>query len=306
MVKDVGWKGFFSDDSRVADIINGVGCDGEQVVTEDDLQEADTQSQAMYRDCVRKVAFGVNFAIVGIENQETIDYSFPARNMEYDANSYKKQVKEIKKKNDKHPELLSKEEYLYRFRKDDKLHPIVTFVLYADTKPWDGATSLHELLDFENIPDILKDKVSDYKMNLINIREIKDTSIFRTDLKQVFDFIRCADDKDALLELVNGDAYYQKMDEDAYEVAIQYAKAEQLVTIRENDKNEEGINVCKGITDLIEDGRLVGKAEGEAIGEARGEVRTKNIFKLYLAGKSVEEIAQTCGVTIEKVEGLLR
>ncbi len=302
MVKDVGWKGFLLDNSRYADIINGIGCNGEQVITEDDLQEADTQSEAAYRDCIRKVAFGVNFAIVGIENQETIDYSLPARSMEYDANAYKKQVKCIQKENSKNPKSLSKEEYLYRFRKDDKLHPVVTFVLYADSKPWDGATSLHELLDFENIPVALKEKVSNYKMNLINIREMTDTSMFQTDVKQVFDFIRCADDKDALLELVNNDPYYQNMEEDACQVALQYAKADHITKTKEyNKKDEGGINVCKAITDLIEDGRL----EGEARGKAEGIQLTKQIFKFYIAGKSVEEIAKVCDVATEKVAEIL-
>ena len=39
MVKDVGWKGFLSDDERYADVINGIGCNGEQVVKKEDLQE---------------------------------------------------------------------------------------------------------------------------------------------------------------------------------------------------------------------------------------------------------------------------
>ena len=28
MGKDVGWKGFFSDNERYADVINGIGCNG--------------------------------------------------------------------------------------------------------------------------------------------------------------------------------------------------------------------------------------------------------------------------------------
>ena len=99
MVKDTGWKGFLSDDARYADVINGVACKGEQVVKKEDLQEMDTQTgmfrgpkfihkltqsrkgNVKVRDCLRKVAFGTNFAIIGIENQETMDYSIPLRNM---------------------------------------------------------------------------------------------------------------------------------------------------------------------------------------------------------------------------------
>ena len=37
MERDIGWKRFFSDDERYADGINGLGCNGRQVVTEGDL-----------------------------------------------------------------------------------------------------------------------------------------------------------------------------------------------------------------------------------------------------------------------------
>ena len=36
------------------------------------------------RDLVRKTAFGINFSVIGIENQSNIDYTFPVRAMSYD------------------------------------------------------------------------------------------------------------------------------------------------------------------------------------------------------------------------------
>ena len=44
MTKDILAKEFFSDNARFADIINGIGCLGEQVVSADDLQDLDTQT----------------------------------------------------------------------------------------------------------------------------------------------------------------------------------------------------------------------------------------------------------------------
>ena len=44
MGKDMGWKKFLSDDERYADVINGIGCKGEQIVSKDDLHEMDTQT----------------------------------------------------------------------------------------------------------------------------------------------------------------------------------------------------------------------------------------------------------------------
>ena len=42
---------------------------------------------------------------------------------------------------------------------------------------------------------------SDYKINLVEIRKLEDTSVFKTDVRQVFDFIRCSNDKNALKKL---------------------------------------------------------------------------------------------------------
>ena len=49
MVRDIEWKGFFSDDERYADIINGIACQGRQMVTKTDLQELDTQTGFLRR-----------------------------------------------------------------------------------------------------------------------------------------------------------------------------------------------------------------------------------------------------------------
>ena len=83
MKKDGSWKGYFEDPARFADAINGFGCNGEQVVKEEDIQEADTQIQGWKiprfvnsfvdgrrvkftksRDMLRKVALGVHYLII--------------------------------------------------------------------------------------------------------------------------------------------------------------------------------------------------------------------------------------------------
>ncbi|MBQ8802744.1 MAG: hypothetical protein IJZ53_03785 [Tyzzerella sp.] len=80
MKKDGSWSEFFSDPVRFADAINGFGCNGEQIVTAEDLQEADTQIRGVkmpkfvnqfsaekawgkpkFRDLAQKVAMGINF-----------------------------------------------------------------------------------------------------------------------------------------------------------------------------------------------------------------------------------------------------
>ena len=56
-------------------------------------------------------------------------------------------------------------------------------------------SDLQEMLDFTGIPESLRGMVQDHRINLIEIRKLTDTSMFKTDLRQVFDFIRCSHDK---------------------------------------------------------------------------------------------------------------
>ena len=58
------------------------------------------------------------------------------------------------------------------------------------------------MLDFTDVPDKLRGTISDYKINVIDIRKFENTDVFQTDVKQVFDFIRYSEDRNKLLELV--------------------------------------------------------------------------------------------------------
>ena len=255
MKKDVGWKAYFQDNRRYADIINGLGCKGKQLVKPEDLHEADTEARGKARDLLRKTAFGMNFAIIGIENQEEVDYEFPLRNLHYEVNRYEKQAAKIRKEVRENAKGLSAGEYLYRFRKENKLYPVITFVLYSGKEPWDGPICLHDILDFSDIPEALKNMTADYSVNLIDIRRMEDTSIFQTDLKHVFDFIRCAEDKNALVELVSNEPYYKNMDEDALEVVSLYAKSKELTNMKRYQNEGGRWDVCQGIRDLMADSK---------------------------------------------------
>ena len=272
MEMDVCWKEYFRDDARYADVINGIGCGGQQLVHAGDLQEMDTQKwyrgigktgKVPIRDMVRKVAFGVNFAIVGIENQEVVDYAMPFRCMLYDVGEYEKQVSKIRRKL-RRLKGLSAGEYLYGFAKDSRLYPVVTFVLYGGKEQWDGPKRLHDMLEWTELPEKLKEFVSDYPIHIIKIREFENTDVFQTDVKQVFDFIRCSGNKSELVRLVQKDKRFQSMDEDAYEVVTKYVNAEELIQVKDEYRGKDGkVNMCQALKELIEDGRMEGHAEGK-------------------------------------------
>lgn len=276
MEKDFISNSFFSDNERYADIINGIGCDGVPFVKGKDLQELDTRvsfgrwkrtgrrrklKKVLYRDMVRRTPFGINFAIIGIENQEEIDYALPLRVLCYDAGEYERQAVQIRRDVRRNRKGLSSGEYLYGFGKDSRLFPTVTFVLYYGEKEWDGPRDIHGLLDFTDIPKRLREKISNYQIHVIEVRKLSDTAIFKTDVKQVFDFIRFSRDKKKLKDLVSTDISYAYLDEDAYDMVASYAGEKEMFKIKEKHKKGGKVNMCQGLREWMEDERNAGKAE---------------------------------------------
>ena len=287
--QDMVLQRYLSDNERYADLINGFRFQGQQVLKGSDFSELDTRTgyrgqkgkrsgresgrkrKQRYRDLFRKAAFGVNFMVIGIENQKEVHYLMPLRVMGYDADEYERQAAEIKKRV-RGQKGLSRSEFLSGFGKDSRLHPCVTLVLYYGEE-WDGSRDLHGLLDFTDIPDRVKELVNNYEMHLLEVRKLEDTDVFRTDLKQVFDFIRCSEDKVRLRELVQQDDAYKNMDEDAYDVAVTFAKADELLEIKGMHVKGGKVNMCRALTEMLEDERMEGMECGLAQGLERGMER---------------------------------
>lgn len=268
-------KRYLDDDERYADLINGVSFGGRQIVKAEDLSERDTQTgyhkntravkgkrNTKYRDLFRKASFGANFAVVGIENQQQVHYLMPVRCMEYDVKEYQRQEVEQKRalKKAAKEKGITGAEFLSEFPKEGRLHPCITIVLYYGDE-WDGSADLHGLLDFTDIPEELCAMVNNYKLNLLDVKKLDKTDMFRTDLKQVLDAIRCAEDKEKLKELLRTDPAYKKLPEDAYDVIAAFTNSEDLVQIKEKNRGEE-IDMCKALKEWAEEERCAGREEG--------------------------------------------
>ena len=217
MTKDLCLKRYLSDKRRFADLINGFAGDGYPLVTADDLSGLGSQSESTrtqkYRDRLNKVAFGINFMVIGIE---------------------------------------------------DQLKPCVTLVLYFGDE-WAGAKSLHELLDFSDIPRKLREMVNDYRIHILHVQKLTDTSMYRTDVKQVFDAIRFSQDPEKFRELILTDPAYRSLDIEAYDVIVQYTRAKELLPIREKYMKGETVDMCQALTLMLKDERSEGIKEGKLL-----------------------------------------
>lgn len=104
---DVILKNFWRSNERFADLFNAVIFGGKEILHAECLEEMDTDVSGIIetkdyketltrsRDVVKKSAYGVEFIVMGIENQKHIHYAMPLRNMIYDALGYLKEYREL-------------------------------------------------------------------------------------------------------------------------------------------------------------------------------------------------------------------
>ena len=198
---DTVLKNYWNDNERFADFFNAVLFHGEQRIFPEELEELATEestvlehreyaeSIAASRDSVKvrkkSSALGVEFVILGMENQGHIHYAMPMRVMGYDYGFYKKQY-DSNAKRYKTAEGLSEDEYLSKMRETDKLIPVITVVVYYGEKPWNGAASLHGML---NIPEEVAQYVNDYKIILVEARQ-NEYKFHNVDNKDFFNLLR--------------------------------------------------------------------------------------------------------------------
>lgn len=143
---DTVLKNFWRDNARFADLFNAVLFNGDNVIKPEALEEADTDLSAILKigshtetlqkilDVVKKSAYGVDLVILGLENQQHIHFGMPLRLMVGDALGYLKEYEEIAKKNKEEGHWDSTEEFLSGFRREDRLHPMVTICVYYGEK----------------------------------------------------------------------------------------------------------------------------------------------------------------------------
>ncbi len=161
----------------------------------------------------------------------------PMRCMSYDSTEYGRQSTK-RRREVKLMKNLSADEWLSGFRKKDRLNPCVTLVLYFGEQ-WDGAKSLHELMDFTDIPKDLKRMVNDYQVHILEVQKLEDTSVFHTDVKQVFDAVRLSKEPEKFRELIFGNPAFKDLDIEAYNVIVQYTHSKDLLELKEYLKKGE-------------------------------------------------------------------
>ena len=209
---DVSLKVWLGNPARFADLFNAILFKGRHIIDASELEyekseydmivtdKKDSQKALQsFRDIVMRWNNEFRLVILACENQELINYGMPVRNMIYDGMAYSEQIQQINNmvntnisKNKRIPDIYySKELNLH------KLMPVITLVLYYGNDEWDAPLELYDMLDVENynyedeeLTDILKQYVPNYKINLVIPSKLDDYSKFTTDLQPIFSMLK--------------------------------------------------------------------------------------------------------------------
>lgn len=272
---DVLLKDFWRPNERFADLFNAVMFQGEEVLRAEELQEMDTdvsgiiqlkdqaESLVRIRDVVKKMAFGVEFVVFGIESQQNIHYAMPLRAMLYDGMGYLKEYQEITRSHKAEKAVMSKEEFLSGMKKEDRLHPILTIVIYYSEEPWDGPLCLKDMM--VEMPEEIRKIFSDYKMNLVQVQDSGQYIFHNEDVRLVFELSREFFQGD--LEKIKEKYKNQDIKQELLMVIGKIIDSSELMNWKQEGKVE---NVCTAVKkwekEWYENGLEHGHAEGRKTG----------------------------------------
>ena len=188
--KDILEKKLLMFNDVFADFVNGIMFDGKEVVKEDELVDLsgwshykgdDSKHRFQDRDVVKLwKKEKVVISLIGIENQDIPDKNMVFRVLSYDGASYRTQlVEEESRKRKKNAGIEGELQDIF---------PVITFVIYYGEEEWRHETTLHKRL---NLGSELKHYVSDYSINLIDLKKLSEDDInkFKKDFKLIADYM---------------------------------------------------------------------------------------------------------------------
>ena len=227
-----------------------------------------------YRDLLKSAVVKqderTSYVLLGVENQTDVHYAMPVRNAIYDALQYGRQVADIAaehRRNKKDFSGKNNGEYLSGYLKEDHIRPVITLVIHFGAEEWDGPLSLHEMMSTRDME--LLSFVENYRIHLIDPAKLTEEQLdqFSTSLKEVMGYIKYSKNKEQLLKFLQTDTH-RSIEMNAVRVIKTITN-----TPIEVSEEEEEIEMCKAIEDLIAESEARGRAEGEVRGRAEGETR---------------------------------
>ena len=235
------------------------------------------------RDFLGKAqAWGVRF-LLGLENQDSINLTYPWRLMELDYLTYRREIERIQERNDcNEVKYGAEDDFKYRYRKDDCLKPVLNLTLYWGRKKWKKPQALKDMMgNMGRLPEKLQRLAGDYPVHMGCMREIPDEDIQKmdSDLRYVLGIMkRTASPKQYKEYIRKNGAYFSRMPKSAVDVIDACTNIKNITEKLEYTLNaetrEEETDMCKALDEIeknaVKRGLKKGVKQGRKQGERRG------------------------------------
>ena len=281
LTPDSACKIFFRNPVSFASFCNAVLFDGKQIIKpemvefhETDLSTIIAKDEAVdikrYRDVLRKVEINGIFAIIGIENQSTIDPKMLVRCGNYDWLSY---INELESK-----------------KAHEKLTQRVTVVLYTGPDKWNAEKRLREMIN--KVPELEK-YFNDWNYIIVDVKEIDTSKISDEQTRYFIKAIQAMykGSYEDLRELKN------MTKENFLYAAVITGSIDQVKDVLEGDE----MDMCEGMERMAEGFRKEGRSEGK-LEEKQNTLLTLLTCKLGNLSKETENMIRSS--TMEKLNKL--
>lgn len=253
--KDIGLKTYLRDTARYADLWNGGVFQGRQIVKAEELREASPvhvrseHDEAMERQgdlVMKQYCNGQRFVVLALENQEKTDYAMPVRVMIQEALEYDRQLREIRRENERRykayqegndstacREFYQEEgEFLYKVRSADWLLPVVTLVVYWGEQPWKGPKSLHEMICFDDMntemEQALKKLLPEYPLHFLDVSSFCHFEYFRTELGPLLEIFQKRNSRESVRRYFEAGDWHRQMDDESWSLLEQLTGSKSL------------------------------------------------------------------------------
>ena len=291
LTADGACRTVFSNDVSFASFYNAAIFEGKQIIHPERLVRYENdisflindskraEDKKRRRDIVVKSDINGIYCLLGIEHQSSIDETMVIRCGIYEMLEYLKQAENKEYK---------------------RLVPQIIVVLYTGTKKWNGPLKFS---DYFEIPEELKKYFNDWKIILVDVKEM-DTSKIKDEQTRYF--------IEAIQAMYKGDyiKLHQKRKMNTNNLIYAAIITGSLDMIKDIVEGDE-MDMCEGMERMAEGFRSEGREEGILVGRVEGKLEEKQnmlneLLKVKLGSLSSNLEKQLSNTSIEKLNVLTR
>lgn len=253
LTPDSACRTFFNNDIYFSAFCNAVLFNGRQLISAQNLIHYENDSAVIINDTkkvedkkrrrdiiVRGDIHGI-YCLFGIEHQSTIDQEMVIRCGNYEMMEYLKQIK-----------------------KGEKVIPQVMIVFYTGDRKWNA---LLRLSDYFEIPEELKEYVNDWKIKVVDVKEINTSKIKDEQTRYFIEAIQA-------MYKGNFEGLHRKIKMNRDNLIYAAIITRSLDLIKDLPEGDE-IDMCEGMERMAEGFRSEGRKQGILVGRKEGENREK-------------------------------